>query len=495
MAKFFISDTHFNHEKAITHFEFRPFKNVDDMNKKLIFNWNQRVKQEDEVYFLGDFCFKGNYKTWREKLNGNIIFVRGNHDCFSEETLLLTEEGYKHYSQLKIGDMIPTYNLDEKKIEYYPIDNIIIDEVDTIYGFKSRTSEGEFSNNHKLVTINHYNSYSELYKTKKIRCDELWNRKAYFIVPTSFNSNLPELDILDIELQLIAWIYTDSFITNNKIFFYQSKKEGIERIKYILNSLNISYRVKEEKIKENIVIKGKKVKNVLQPYTFIVDSADSIKILEKYNIKNKDNYPLWLNKISDRQAKIFVNEFLITDGDGNQTIWGKLKRLQNLLGLCVTHNIDANIVKDNRGDNYICIHKKNGNRRHIEPKMRYIKNIKKKIWGVTVKNHTVFTSLNGKPLLSSNSNNGLNTILTHVMLKFGNKVALAQHIPPMMKAEIPDFCDFVLCGHVHSLWKHTWIDDIPIINCSVEQWNYSPIRLDEILAYYDKIMKEKENEK
>jgi len=166
--KWFISDTHFNHAKTITHFEFRPFKDVNHMNEQLIKNWNERVNPEDEVYFLGDFCFKGNYKQWEKQLNGKIIYIRGNHD----------------------------------------------------------------------------------------------------------------------------------------------------------------------------------------------------------------------------------------------------------------------------------------------------------------------------------NNNGLNTIITHVMAEFGNKVVLMQHIPPMMKAEIPDFCDFVLCGHVHSVWKHMFIDGIPVINCSVEQWNYKPIRLDEIIAYYDKIMKE-----
>jgi calcineurin-like phosphoesterase family protein len=83
MANFFISDTHFNHENTITKFEFRPFKDVDDMNNSLIRNWNERVKKHDTVYFLGDWCWKGNWKTWRDQLNGEIVFIKGNHDRHS----------------------------------------------------------------------------------------------------------------------------------------------------------------------------------------------------------------------------------------------------------------------------------------------------------------------------------------------------------------------------------------------------------------------------
>ena len=99
--------------------------------------------------------------------------------------------------------------------------------------------------------------------------------------------------------------------------------------------------------------------------------------------------------------------------------------------------------------------------------------------------------LNGEVVfLKGNHDKSNNFIQTHAILEFGNKVVLLQHIPPFMKAEIPDMCDFVLCGHVHSLWKHIWIEDTPIINCSVELWNYRPINAEEILAYYDKIMRD-----
>lgn len=81
MNKWFISDTHFSHNNIIR-YTGRPFHSVDEMNAKLIENWNALVKLQDTVFFLGDFGlgttdFLANLCS---QLNGNKICIRGNHD-------------------------------------------------------------------------------------------------------------------------------------------------------------------------------------------------------------------------------------------------------------------------------------------------------------------------------------------------------------------------------------------------------------------------------
>lgn len=78
---YFISDTHFWHNPIVQYCN-RPFSSIQDMNEKLIENWNNTVKDEDIVYFLGDFCL-GNNNQAREicnRLKGYKIIVLGNHD-------------------------------------------------------------------------------------------------------------------------------------------------------------------------------------------------------------------------------------------------------------------------------------------------------------------------------------------------------------------------------------------------------------------------------
>jgi calcineurin-like phosphoesterase family protein len=77
----FTSDTHFNHGKIIEYVN-RPFRDAQEMNEMMIYNWNSVVKPQDIVWHMGDFSF-GNEEDWvkvRKRLNGHISLIRGNHD-------------------------------------------------------------------------------------------------------------------------------------------------------------------------------------------------------------------------------------------------------------------------------------------------------------------------------------------------------------------------------------------------------------------------------
>jgi len=79
--RFIISDQHFWHEKAIL-YNARPFSSVEEMNRKMIINHNNVVKNRDVCFFLGDFSFCPNDMTREvyEQLNGTKILILGNHD-------------------------------------------------------------------------------------------------------------------------------------------------------------------------------------------------------------------------------------------------------------------------------------------------------------------------------------------------------------------------------------------------------------------------------
>lgn len=75
MNTYFIADTHFDDEK-IMNYENRPFKDVNDMNEKIISRWNEIVSNNDIVYLLGDIGNDG----YIHRLNGIKYLVKGNHD-------------------------------------------------------------------------------------------------------------------------------------------------------------------------------------------------------------------------------------------------------------------------------------------------------------------------------------------------------------------------------------------------------------------------------
>ena len=85
----YIADLHLEHSNIIR-FDDRPFESVDEMNDTLIKNWNRVVKKGDTTYILGDFCW-GKEPEWIEildKLNGNKVLIRGNHDLKNMSRIL-----------------------------------------------------------------------------------------------------------------------------------------------------------------------------------------------------------------------------------------------------------------------------------------------------------------------------------------------------------------------------------------------------------------------
>lgn len=84
---FLIGDTHFSHENIISYCN-RPFKNANEMNERLIQNWNSVINKNDIVYVVGDFALCGKQKLIEIalRLNGRKRLILGNHDQASKDT-------------------------------------------------------------------------------------------------------------------------------------------------------------------------------------------------------------------------------------------------------------------------------------------------------------------------------------------------------------------------------------------------------------------------
>jgi calcineurin-like phosphoesterase family protein len=80
----FTSDTHFGHKNILEYEkDARPFDTVEEMNERLIANWNDTVRPKDIVFHLGDFAFGAVNVAIADRLNGHKRLVMGNHDCHS----------------------------------------------------------------------------------------------------------------------------------------------------------------------------------------------------------------------------------------------------------------------------------------------------------------------------------------------------------------------------------------------------------------------------
>ncbi len=78
---YYISDMHLGH-KNVLQYDGRPFEDVEEMDRMLIENWNARVTDNDDVWILGDFCYRSDKDPsfYLKKLKGKKHLIIGNHD-------------------------------------------------------------------------------------------------------------------------------------------------------------------------------------------------------------------------------------------------------------------------------------------------------------------------------------------------------------------------------------------------------------------------------
>lgn len=110
---FFTSDTHFNH-KAIIEYCNRPFSSVEEMNEKLIENWNAKVPKDGIVFHLGDFFFGGSgvFHELIGRLNGKIYLCAGNHDRHNWKTgfnNFIEDISYQYFIKVESDKILLTH--------------------------------------------------------------------------------------------------------------------------------------------------------------------------------------------------------------------------------------------------------------------------------------------------------------------------------------------------------------------------------------------------
>lgn len=168
---YFTADLHWGHENILG-FCRRPFLSLEEMNERLIENWNRRVRGNDTVFVLGDMFFRcDDAESILARLRGKKRLITGNHDTWvqridcaryfdSVDSFLETTDGKRaltlcHYPLLtwkhaKRSYMIHGHIHDDRTSDYWPLiqarDNVLNAGVD-INQYQPVTFEELLENN------------------------------------------------------------------------------------------------------------------------------------------------------------------------------------------------------------------------------------------------------------------------------------------------------------------------------------------------------------
>ena len=101
---YYTADLHLGHVN-ILQLSNRPFRTIEEMNETIINNINAKVKNNDDLYILGDFSYKcKNPVDYLSKINGKKHLIIGNHDGKLLENKVAMKMFIEATPYLKIND-------------------------------------------------------------------------------------------------------------------------------------------------------------------------------------------------------------------------------------------------------------------------------------------------------------------------------------------------------------------------------------------------------
>ncbi len=309
------------------------------------------------------------------------------HNCFANDTELLTINGWKSKEDVHEGDPIATLNRQTRMIEYHPVQKKFeYDYNGKMCHFKNSSADHLVTPNHKMVY------WSEaLQKIKECDASE-WTATGTFEL-VSGKLDIPRSDGLytDDELRLLVWCITDgnlSYEPNGYWRFHLKKQRKINRLSFLLDDLGLDYKCRPTK-------------------------DDTVKfcvhLSNKFYKQLRDDFYL-----SSEQFNVFIREWLQTDGsfqtkvsehheDSGSLFTSKKSHVDKIQELAAICGAKSSYRMDDNGVYTINIRLNKEIVQLSNSPLTDMVDYEGKVWCVSVQNHTVISRRNGRVLITGNS--------------------------------------------------------------------------------------------
>ncbi|MEM1750223.1 MAG: anaerobic ribonucleoside-triphosphate reductase [Desulfurococcaceae archaeon] len=272
-------------------------------------------------WYSGPFIRRNSLDYVKVKQNIQRLLFNLNYpsrvgmQCLSEDTEILTPEGWKSYSEVRVGDQIYTFNIETHRLEVKEVKHVFVGRYSgKMYNLLSRTQDQLISPRHRVVRL----TSKGRYKLEPI--EDVLKLKLPIPIPTpaiTENSNLG-IELSDEQIKLAAWVLSRGHVRKSKngltiaitLRSRGSSPKDLEEITGLLKHFNLEYKVKVREGgcgKTHIVIK--------------LPNHSSMKTLDL--IKGSvEEPPKWLYKLNKSQARIFIEAY----ASGSKKVgWSKIR--------------------------------------------------------------------------------------------------------------------------------------------------------------------------
>jgi len=359
----------------------------------------------------------------------------GERSCYSDDTEILTENGYKLFSELNNNEKVATLN-QNNELEYHIPDEIIKEKyIGEMYEFKNWNIDLNVTPNHKMyVKKRNYKEFELLTADSKFSwdrailkktCDYIGNEQEWFYFP-KYLKGLPNQKIPFVEkINMDVWLeFMGYYLSEGHTGIRLQKKKGLNGKIYESNEFRIQISQCEKKNPE----KFQRIKECLDklPFNynisragncyFVISNKQLAYYLKQFG-KSKDKFiPTDLLSLSKRQLKILLDALILGDGtirknnSNNKTYktyisssYKLISGVQEILLKIGTFGNISTVIRTDLQDKkmyYIRINSTpDRNYTYIKPTINQYNGY---VYCVNVKNHVIFVRRNGKALFCGN---------------------------------------------------------------------------------------------
>lgn len=366
---------------------------------------------------------------------GDIIWIKTQAQsndtawgCYDSKTRVLTDSGFKHFSELVQSDLICTLNTESGTIEYQkPSDYIYQRYVGDMFRIQTKSFDLLVTPNHNILYVDkdgklQKEQIKHLYETKayldipKNRYSFDGKQEEFFYVPTCEYGKRSKKNYVSnesIRVDMCDWLaFLGIYLTDGSVYasennyttsIYQSKDKYFAEIEALLERLPFQFKFKESKDEFYCCNKqlavylnqfGKKIERVMPEFVFGL-SADQkrhflhwIMIGDGTRVGNEQRIAVCSNQFSNALSRLLVDCGIhysrsTRHADGKEHDWN---------GRVFKNKRDMTVFVFSTAKNY-----------YIENKSISVEKYDGDIYCVTVPNGNMMVERNGKITWCGNS--------------------------------------------------------------------------------------------
>lgn len=334
------------------------------------------------------------------------IWIAGNHDCFDDQTEVLTDTGWRYFHDLTHGEKLASCDAKMRLTFDEPMALITKFYEGEMLEFEGKAVSFCVTPTHRMVYRKGNGGAWRIDTAEKMLGRESSVGGRQVEIPTAATIAGALHEFTEAEVRLCAWILTDGSYGGNNTILYQ-RPETVGKITDLLDRRGIEYTVNVRNRKIDAIM-GRTLVADAKPQCVVYIRAKHRGLIRSW-LPSKHDLPYWVYTLNQGLFDAFLESYIDGGGTNNglgdgASIYGTYSMLSQLQAACFMHGYRAVLKEYRDGDWKLKVCKVRAST-ILKPKSA----IKRKaysgnVYCATMPMGTLVVRRNGKPMVCGNCN-------------------------------------------------------------------------------------------